>query len=172
MKKPEERDSVGESVKNFWHLLVSKDTRALLPFLTLTGINVAFFSGFLSTLITDSLEPDVKDNVKSQKTTYVFTTLGAAEICTGLVIGKITQLTDNYTLARIGTIIVQVALVLSLIGCIVHSYALCFVIAVAWGCADCFFNSHACTICASDFSGIIEIFGVFRFCLAMGCFAS
>jgi len=172
MKAPHERDSVAESVKNFWHLLISKDTRALLPFLALTGINVAFFSGFLSVLIGDSLPSDIDKDLKSQKTTYVFTTLGAAEICTGLVIGKITSLADNYTMARIGTIIVQVALVLSLVGCIVKSYALCFVIAVFWGCADCFFNSHACTICAADYSGIIEIFGVFRFCLAIACFVS
>lgn len=119
MKAPHERDSVAESVKNFWHLLISKDTRALLPFLALTGINVAFFSGFLSVLVTDSL-PDITDkDIRSKRTTYVFTCLGAAEICTGLVIGKITSLADNYTMARIGTIIVQIALVLSLIGCIV-----------------------------------------------------
>lgn len=118
MKAPHERDNVGESVKNFWHLLVSKDVRPLIPFLCLTGINVAFFSGFLSTLIGSSLGADIDSNTKSQKTTYVFTTLGAAEICTGLVIGKITSLADNYTMARLGTIVVQVALVLSLVGCI------------------------------------------------------
>jgi len=117
MKAPHERDSVGESVKNFWHLLVSKDVRPLIPFLALTGINVAFFSGFLSTLIGSSLG-DVDNNTKSKKTTYVFTTLGAAEICTGLVIGKITSLADNYTMARMGTIVVQIALVLSLVGCL------------------------------------------------------
>lgn len=55
MKPPAERDNIGESVARFWHLLTHKDTRALLPFLCLTGVNVAFFSGFLSTLVVDSL---------------------------------------------------------------------------------------------------------------------
>lgn len=175
MKGPEERDTISESVGKFFKLLKSKDTRPLLPFLTLTGINVAFFSGFLHVLVEDSLLKDdanISDSEKSAKTTYIFTTLGAAEICTGLVIGKITEFTDMYTMARIGTIITQVALVLSLVGCIVQSFALCFVIAVVWGVADCFFNSHSCTICAADYSGMIEIFGVFRFCLSMGCFSS
>lgn len=58
MKPPAERDNIGESVKRFWHLLTHKDTRALLPFLCLTGVNVAFFSGFLSTLVKSSLEGD------------------------------------------------------------------------------------------------------------------
>lgn len=172
MKKPEERDNIGESVARFWALLTSKDTRALLPFLGLTGVNVAFFSGFLHTLVSNSQPKDIEDSELNAKLSYIFTALGAAEICTGLVIGKVTEWSDNYTLARCGTIIVQVALLLSLIGIIVNSYALCFVIAVVWGVADCFFNSHSCTLCAADFSGIIEIFAVFRFCLAMMVFSS
>lgn len=51
MKEPKDRDNIGESVSRFWHLLTSKDTRALLPFLGLTGVNVAFFSGFLHELV-------------------------------------------------------------------------------------------------------------------------
>lgn len=78
----------------------------MLPFLCLTGVNVAFFSGFLHNLVTASLPADITDDESNTKLTYIFTTLGAAEICTGLMIGKITEWTDNYTLARIGTIIV------------------------------------------------------------------
>lgn len=61
MKPPAERDNIGESVKRFWHLLTHKDTRALLPFLALTGVNVAFFSGFLGTLTAKTL-PDLDDD--------------------------------------------------------------------------------------------------------------
>ncbi len=69
-------------------------------------------------------------------------------------------------MATIGTIIAEIALVLSLLGNFLENYTLCFFIGACWGFVDCWFNSLVSTICSKDYEGYLEIFAVFRLTLA------
>ena len=89
--------------------------------------------------------------------------LGCSEIVTGLALGKLNEWFNAYKLAAFGTLIVELGIVLLLLNYFLNKLSLCYVIAVIFGCADCFFNGQICTICSTDYPGIVEIFSIFRF---------
>ena len=85
--------------------------------MSLTGVITAFYSGFLSSLIDSSLSDAVKadSNQKNQAISAIYIVLGSAEVFAGLIIGIVSDKFNLYTLITIGTLIVESALILSLI---------------------------------------------------------
>ena len=127
--------------------------------MSLTGVIGAFYTGFLSSLIDSSLSDEVKanDNQKNQATSAVLIVLGGAEVFAGVIVGIISDKFNLYTLITIGTLIVESALILSLISSFYKSYLMCFFLGGLWGMniiyliiigfADCYFNSLLQNIC-------------------------
>ena len=103
--------------------------------MSLTGVVTAFYSGFLSSLIESSLSEEVmKDqNLKNQAISAIYIVLGGAEVFAGLIIGIVSDKFNLYTLITIGTLIVESALILSLISSFYKSYLMCFFLGLLWG---------------------------------------
>jgi MFS family permease len=112
-----------------------KEIRPLLVLMSFTGIITAFYSGFLSSLIKSTLSDEVKNNPndKNQAISAIFIVLGASEVFAGFVIGMVTDKVNLYTLITMGTLIVECALILSLISSFYESYIICFFLGGLWG---------------------------------------
>ena len=126
--------------------------------MSLTGVVTAFYSGFLSSLIKSSLSEEVKadQNLKNQAISAIYIVLGGAEVFAGLIIGIVSDKFNLYTLITIGTLIVESALILSLISSFYKSYLMCFFLGLLWGMkyyiliiigfTDCYFKIYAIRI--------------------------
>ena len=161
-------------LSNMIKLFKIKEIRPLLCLMSLTGVVTAFYSGFLSSLINSSLSEEVKadKNLKNQAISAIYIVLGGAEVFAGLIIGIVSDKFNLYTLITIGTLIVESALILSLISSFYKSYLMCFFLGLLWGMkyyiliiigfTDCYFCALLQNICNQDYSKKIEIFGIFK----------
>ena len=74
----------------------------------------------------------------------MFICLGACEMISGFISGKLADKFNLYKLASLSTLFAEVALILSLIGIFMepgsNTYTFCFFIAGMWGLTDCFFS--------------------------------
>lgn len=134
--------------------------------MALNGVIVAFYAGFLKDLIVDSSANESSNTVDS-RTTSVFLVLGAFEIISGIATGYLSEKFNQYYLTTVGTLIVELALFMSLVTSFLDQFYLCFILAALWGFSDCFFNSLLSTIFSNDFTGKIEIFAIYRFTNSM-----
>jgi MFS family permease len=63
----------------------------------------------------------------------VFIALGVSQVLAGLVMNRVGDLFNRYRMASFGTVIVEVAIIISLLAYFLESYALCFVVSMLWG---------------------------------------
>lgn len=95
-------------------LIASKKMRPLLFYYFFAGSIVAFYTGFLYKLIQGSLPDDDEDTV-ARKSATVFIVLGFFEFLGGFVSGYVSDRANRYLVATGSTIIVELAIVLSII---------------------------------------------------------
>lgn len=74
----------------------------------------------------------------------------------------------KFKLAITGTVIVELAGIISLLNFFLESYPLCFVIAMLWGGSDTFLQTNLGAIISALFPGQVESFSVYRIFFALG----
>jgi hypothetical protein len=74
----------------------------------------------------------------------------------------------KFKLAITGTVIVELAGIISLLNFFLESYALCFPIAMLWGGSDTFLQTNMGAIISALFPGQVESFSVYRIFFALG----
>ncbi|EAR85362.1 MFS transporter (macronuclear) [Tetrahymena thermophila SB210] len=169
-KKKEENGNQVSAIsqaKSVFVLMGTRKVRPFLPLISLAGVVVAFYSGFLSKLVNNSIQADTntddgKDEV-SKKLSFVLIVLGCSEVISGIISGKLADKFNIYKIAIIATITVQIALLLSFLGLYTNSYLVCFFVAACWGFNDCFLQNVTSVICSKDYEGQLEIFQINRF---------
>jgi len=82
------------------------------------------------------------------KVAAVFISLGVCEVLTGVTLGRITEKFNLYNLATVGTLLAEVAIVLSFLALFLKDYTLCFVVGGLWGVTDCYVNTVGQAICS------------------------
>ncbi|KAL4502487.1 hypothetical protein ABPG72_012074 [Tetrahymena utriculariae] len=138
------------------------------PFLflnVLSGVTLAFSSGFLRNLVKESIEGD--ERVVSQSLSFVLITFGIFEYLGGIISGQLVNRFNVYYLATISTLIILLGLLLSFIGLITKMYAICFLISSIFGFIDCYINNISQVICNNDYKGFIEVFQAQRLVFAI-----
>ncbi|KRX00648.1 Major facilitator superfamily domain, general substrate transporter [Pseudocohnilembus persalinus] len=158
--KKKEKPSI-QRMKNLFYI---KEIIPLMTLMSFTGVIIAFYSGFLYKLVEKT--PQGNGDNSSQNTALIFIVLGVSEFISGLTSGTLATKFNLYNLATFGTLLAEVALVMSLFGCFFEKYVLVFFIAAIWGFADCYFNVIVQEICNRDYPNYVEIFALFRLVLA------
>jgi len=77
------RKSPKEKLKEITDLFKVRELYELIPFMCFTGCGVAFYAGFLHSLVERSLGEGIEESEVNTKTTYVFLCLGVSEIISG-----------------------------------------------------------------------------------------
>ncbi|KAL4492406.1 hypothetical protein ABPG72_005541 [Tetrahymena utriculariae] len=176
VKKVENKDiivPIMTQIKNVFKLMIHAKTRYVLFVMMLSGIILTFYSGFLSTLVDNSIarEPNQSDDdfnkVVSKKLSFTLICLGCFEVVSGLISGRLGDKFNVFKLATFGTLICFLGVLLSFLGLFTDNYFVCFIIASVWGFSDCYFQTVIQTLINKLFPGQIEIFQVFRFVLSI-----
>lgn len=94
------------------------------------------------------------------------------QVTTGFIYRKYSQKLNKFTLASIGTVMAEIAGLLSLVCYFVKSYKLCFVVGILWGVCDIFMQTNTAVIVSIVFKNKIEGFTVNRifFCIGVTSF--
>ncbi|KAM3137371.1 hypothetical protein pb186bvf_010551 [Paramecium bursaria] len=158
-QQKEEVKGITEKMRQIWVLFKSRKMRPLLPYFVFNGAILAFYTGFLFKLIKQSL-PGESDNEIAKKSAYVFIVLGVFENVGAFISGFLSDRANRYLIATGSTLIVEIALVLSIICYYQESYALCFVTAALWGMSDCIVNNMCNIITTTLFPDQIEGFSI------------
>ncbi|KAL4446012.1 hypothetical protein ABPG74_011004 [Tetrahymena malaccensis] len=176
VKKVENKDisvPIMTQIKKVFKLMIHAKTRYVLFVMMLAGIIVTFYSGFLATLVSNSIArgPDQSDDdfnkEVSKKLSFTLICLGCFEVISGLISGRLGDKFNVYKLATFGTLICFLGILLSFLGLFTDNYFVCFLIASVWGFSDCYFQTVIQTLLNKLFPGQIEIFQVFRFVLSI-----
>jgi len=110
--------------------------RPLIVYFIFAGIILSFYTGFLFKIVKSSLKDADSEEIKT-KTAYIFVCLGIFEILGGIVSGYLADRVNKYLITTASTIVVELAIVVSILCLYLDNYALCFVCAALWGFADC-----------------------------------
>lgn len=130
--------------------------------ITLSGIIVAFYSGLLIALISNSIKKDKKED-KLSKSLYCMILLGVGEIVGATVIGQIVDRLGN----RMGIITSWLTVIATLIITYyvnkkIDYTSLWFLVTLLWGLSDSTINLVWTTIWAIEFSSPVEPFAIFK----------
>lgn len=130
-------------VKKVFKLMIHEKTRYVLFVMMLAGIIVTFYSGFLSTLVGNSIAGDSDDDEYkkevSRKLSFTLICLGCFEVISGLISGRLGDKFNVYKLATLGTLLCLLGVLFSFLGLFTDNYFVCFVISSIWGFCDCYF---------------------------------
>lgn len=117
--------------------MVHLKTRYVSFVMMLAGVIVTFYSGFLSTLVKNSISGD--DDEVSKKLSFTLICLGCFEVISGIISGRLGDKFSVYKLATFGTLLCLLGTLFSFLGLFTNNYFVCFIIASIWGFCDCYF---------------------------------
>ena len=59
--------------------------------------------------------------------------MGVSQVLTGLIMNRVGDKFNRYRMASFGTVIVEMAIIVSLLAYFLSSYPLCFLVSMLWG---------------------------------------
>jgi MFS family permease len=155
-------------------MIKNSDYKYLFMYFYFPGVAIGFYATFLYKLVAYSLPqtPDQTDDdyqkFLNYRNGYVFLALGVSQACVGIFMNRFGEYFCKFKLAVTGTVIIELAGVISLLCYFFRSYPLCFVIAALWGGSDTFLQTNLGAIISSLFPGQVESFSVYRIFFAAG----
>ncbi|CAD8049827.1 unnamed protein product [Paramecium primaurelia] len=159
-EKAQEVKSVKEKIRGICIIISSRKMRPMLLYYYFAGTIVAFYTGFLYKLIAASQPEDQSQDETTKKQAYVFIILGVFEFISGICSGYISDRVNRYMVATTSTIIVELALIVSIISYYTDSYVLCFISGALWGTSDCLVSNMTMVITTTLFPDQIEAFAI------------
>ena len=128
---------------------------------------MGFYTGFLYKVIEHSIAK-AGDSDLNQKTAYVFICLGVFEFIGGMFNSYVGDKMNKYVMGTISTLIVELALLFSIIAYYEQSYLLCFFAGAGWGAGECICNSIINAILTTDMGNKLECFAIYKFTQGIG----
>jgi len=154
--------SVSENWREVKKCLKDPTVYPLYAMMFLSGVVIAFYAGFLYEIIENSLASDLSNEEVNMKTALVFLALGACEGISGLIVGRLLDKYNKVLVANFTNILIEIALVLSLLAVYEQNYTLCFIVGGAWGLCDNGTMTTIGTIIATEYNNKLELFALFR----------
>ena len=162
-----EKKSLSEKVKDFFKYFKWHEMQVFSIFCCFSGIIMGFYTGFLYKVIKHSIA-DAGDSDLNQKTAFVFICLGVFEFIGGMFNSYVGDKMNKYVMGTISTLIVELALLFSIIAYYEQSYLLCFFAAAGWGAGECICNSIINAILTTDMGNKLECFAIYKFTQGIG----
>ena len=146
----------------FLQTFKDKRMQRLFPLMMTSGFTFAFYATIIPKIVAQIYSEDSSSQV-NYFSAMVLVALGGAELIAGVVIGKLMDKFQKIYIINCTNIIVQTAVMLSLISEFTLSYEGCIAAGIAWGMSEVSTNVTATTLITSDFEGSTEGFTIFRF---------
>jgi MFS family permease len=93
----------------------------------------------------------IESDDTAKKSAYVFIVLGLFEFISGILSGYISDRVNRFLVATSSTIIVELALIVSIICYYTENYTLCFIAGALWGTSDCLVSNMTMVITTTLF---------------------
>ncbi len=170
VEKPKEqglKKPLNQKINDFFKYFKVKEMQVFSIFCCFSGIIMGFYTGFLYKIIKESIDAS-NDNDVNQKTAYVFICLGIFGFFGGMFNASMGDKMNKYVMGTISTLIIQLALLFTLIAYYEKSYLLCFFAGAGWGAGECICNSIINAILTTDMGNKIECFAVYKFTQGIG----
>jgi predicted MFS family arabinose efflux permease len=133
-------------------------------------VSIAFYSGALIPMITDTIEGEEKD-IKLEKSMIAMIVFGIGEVCGCLFIGQMIDSYGSKTVSIINVIIVFTMTFVTLAFLGINKFnLLAFLMTFLWGVQDSTVNTHCFELCGFEFDNNTEPYSLFNFLQAMGVF--
>lgn len=125
-------------------------------------MTVACYAGFLYQLIKKAYpkSPEQTDDTYSKDLKFheglVFIVLGVSQVATGFLMNRFSDKFNKYRLASFGTLIVEMAAVVSLVTFFTAEYWMCFISSMFWGISETYLQSNTAALISMEYPGRLE----------------
>lgn len=145
--------------------------RRFAPQMFWTGVSIAFYSGALIPMITNTITESTDSDLKLEKSMLAMIVFGVGEVCGCLFIG---QMIDNYgskmvSLINVAIIVLMTFVTLAFLG-INQFNLLAFLMTFLWGVQDATVSTHGFELCGFEFDNNTEPYSLFNLLQALGVF--
>jgi len=158
---------LNQKINDFFKYFKVHEMQVFSIFCCFSGIIMGFYTGFLYKIIKQSIADD-GDSDLNQKTAYVFICLGLFEFIGGMFNSYVGDKMNKYVMGSISTLIIELALLFSIIAYYEQNYLLCFFAAAGWGAGECICNSIINAILTTDMGNKLECFAMYKFTQGIG----
>lgn len=169
--KPQEQGvqkPLNQKIIDFFFYFKVREMQIFSVFCCFAGIIMGFYTGFLYKVIKHALPESESDKDINEKTAFVFICLGIFEFLGGMFCSLVGDKLNKYVMGSISTLLVELALIFSIISYYEKSYPLCFLAAAGFGSGECICNSIINAILTTDMGNKIECFAMFKFTQGIG----
>ncbi|CDW77194.1 major facilitator superfamily protein [Stylonychia lemnae] len=161
-----------QAVASMWKFFYNKRFLVLAPQLFWTGISIAYYSGNLVEMMSDSLQKDGKDDQEQFKLSMLAMVLfGVGEILGCFFIGFIVDRKGSKVATIFNLVIILIMGAVTITFIEVYKYgALAFIMCFFWGFQDSAINTHSQEILGFEFDNNSEPFSVYNILQCVACF--
>ena len=154
-----EPDSLKDKLAEMKELIMEPGSWPQKLYYVFIGMVIACYAGFLFKLIDRSYkqsegqsDADYKKDLKFH-TGLVFILMGVSQVLTSLIMNRVGDRFNKYRMASFGTMIVEVAAVISLLTYFLESYWMCFFCSALWGASEAFLQSNTGALISIEYEG-------------------
>eukprot|EP01017_Pseudomicrothorax_dubius_P034986 TRINITY_DN4852_c0_g1_i4.p1 TRINITY_DN4852_c0_g1~~TRINITY_DN4852_c0_g1_i4.p1 ORF type:complete len:420 (+),score=97.56 TRINITY_DN4852_c0_g1_i4:62-1261(+) len=161
------RQSVSKQVSKVFELMVEPPMIPLMAQMFISGVILAFYSGFFSRLIATALDT-TNEADKNWEVASVFIVLGIGEVITGYLIGRAADSVDKLFLTNISNLATEAAFIFSILILFTKNVTYAFVAAFFWGFSDNSIQTMITAFISKDWNGMLEAFALYRIVQSAG----
>eukprot|EP00347_Sterkiella_histriomuscorum_P000222 403376714 len=157
-------------IKSVLNLTISKRMRLMLPLCFWTGISIAYYSGLLVCMLTDTM-PDQPANIQYEKSMYAMVIFGVGEMIGCFFIGYVVDKKGSKFASVVDVVIIVIQTIVTLLFLWQNQFNyLALLMTFMWGFQDSATNTHLAEMLGFEFESNSEPFSVFNLVQAFGVF--
>lgn len=162
------QETLTESIQSFLKALRTQKYLFLFIVIAFSGAAISFYCTYLGIAVKSTILSE-DEKIINQNTAFVFILLSLGGVTAGLSIGKLADKYNKITILGLTMIILEIALVATLIAMLFGNYKVSMFAGVLWGYGDTSINTMINVVIGSRFNASPEIFSAYRFLSAIGC---